>query len=187
LDADPVVVHPKVLIVIYCFIAITKIIDDLGCRNSPNLTSIKIRNNATQLFGPGTYYNQCWDVVPNLNYICADSNEIAALQTFLSGCGVTQTITIDSACPLGVGDFEEVLYNLTPNPSHGIFQLNFANAVSENAVYTVYDMLGKKLLQGELIAGTTTAEIDISNYTQGVYVLNVASGNTMLCKKMVKR
>lgn len=159
---------------------------DLGCRNNPNLTSIKIRNNTTQLFGAGTYYNECWTNVPNLNYICADSAEIPALQSFLAGCGVTQAITIDSACPLGIEDFNVISCELYPNPSHGIFQLNFSNHLSEKATYTVYDMLGKKLLQQELSEGSANTEIDMGNCSQGIYLLNITMGNFTVSKKMVK-
>lgn len=159
---------------------------DLGCRNSPNLTTLKIRNGTTQLFGPGTFYNQCWNNVPNLNYICADSNEIPALQSFLAGCGVTQPITVDSLCPLGVEDFNSVSFELYPNPSRGVFQLSFTNALSEKAVYTVYDMLGKKLFQSELSEGINRVEIDMGSYSQGIYLLSVTVGNSTLSKKMVK-
>lgn len=159
---------------------------DLGCRNNPNLTTIKIRNGMTQHFGSGTLYNECWDNVPNLNYICADSNEIPALQSFLSGCGVTQAITIDSLCPLGVEGFNSLSFELYPNPSHGIFQLSFTNALPGKVGYAVYDLLGKKLLQKELSEGSTSAAIDMGSYSQGIYLLNVTMGNFTISKKLVK-
>lgn len=160
---------------------------DLGCKNNPNLTSIKIRNGMTQAFGSGTYYNECWTNVPNLNYICADSAELPALQSFLAGCGVTQAITIDSACPLGIEDFNVISCELYPNPSHGIFQLNFSNALPDTTIYEVYDMLGKKLFQGELSSGTTNLEIDMGNYSRGIYLLKISIGNSSVSKKIVKK
>jgi len=81
--------------------------EDLGCEYNPNLTSIKIKNNHTQLFGSQTQLQQCWGGNPNLNYICADAAEIPALQSFLTGCNITQAITIDSNCGLGVAEFND--------------------------------------------------------------------------------
>ncbi len=159
---------------------------DLGCRNNPNLTTIKISNSMTQLFGAGTYYNECWDNVPNLNYICADSDEILALQSFLTGCGVTQAITIDSACPLGVEEFKHISCELYPNPGHGVFQLNFIHALSEKASYTIFDILGKKLIEEKLSEGITDAQIDMSHYSPGIYLLSVTVGNVTVTKKMMK-
>ena len=99
----------------------------------------------TQAFGPGvTLYNECWTNVPNLNYICADSSEIPALQNFLAGCGVTQAITIDSACPLGVTPFSANTIAVHPNPVTNILTIDFASPVTVTSSYVLYDVLGKK-------------------------------------------
>ena len=92
---------------------------DLGCMNNPNLTSIKKRNVMTQIFGPVMCFNKCWTNVPNLNYICADCNEIPALQSYLSGCGIDSSgITINSDCELGNQDFKfGKVFILSPVPA----------------------------------------------------------------------
>ncbi len=160
---------------------------DLGCRNNPNLTTIKIRNGALQMFGTDTFYNECWTNVPNLNYICADSNEMSSLQSFLAACGVTQPVTIDSLCALGVEDFNSVAFKLYPNPSRAIFQLSFGNPLSGKAGYIIYDMLGEKLFQTKLAEGSINAQIDLANYENGIYILSVTVGDTTVSKKMVKQ
>ncbi len=160
---------------------------DLGCRNNPNLTSINIRNGMTQAFGPGTYYNQCWSNLPNLSYICADVDEIPALQSFLTGCGVTQNITIDSACPLSVNEYELNSLIITPNPSNGLFQLSFASKLPQEVVYAVYDMLGKKLSEKKVSFENNSIEINLVDYPAGVYQLRISLGETVVNKKLVKK
>lgn len=159
---------------------------DLGCRNSPNLTSIKIKNGMTQLFGSGTFYNQCWNNVPNLGYICADSNEIPALQSFLAGCGVTQTIIIDSACPLSVAQFSKESFVVSPNPSIGVFRLSCNQTVSQSAVFSVYDVLGKMILEREIVSGFAVEKIDLEGYPKGIYFLRITIGEVVINKKLIK-
>jgi hypothetical protein len=140
---------------------------DLGCRNNPNLTSIKIKNGRTQLFGAGTFYNECWNNVPNLNYICADANEIPALQSFLSGCGVTQPITIDSSCVLGVETFEANRLVVYPNPAQEVLYVT----VVAPTEYAVYNTLGQVLQKGSI--ENATEGIDVKVLPAGSYILSL--------------
>lgn len=161
---------------------------DLGCRNNPNLTTIKIRNGITQLFAPNTWFNECWNNIPNLNYICADSSEINALQSFLAGCGVTQAITIDSACPLSVNDYDLNSLTVYPNPSDGVFQVDFTSLVpSAEVAFSVYDILGKKLFEKKVTFNDTGFEVNLVDYPKGVYQLRICVGETVVNKKLVKK
>jgi Leucine-rich repeat (LRR) protein len=159
---------------------------DLGCRNNPNLTSINIKNGMTQVFGVGTLYNQCWNSLPNLNYICADDNEIPALQSFLAGCGVTQNVIIDSTCPLNVNKFSKDSFVVHPNPSNGIFQLTFNESFSEKIEYSVYDVLGKIIVEKESSNDLDTIEVNLENYPAGIYLLRMKIGEVVVNKKLVK-
>lgn len=160
---------------------------DLGCRNNPNLTSIKIKNGRTQLFGAGTFYNECWNNVPNLSYICADSNEIPALQSFLSGCGVTQPITIDSSCLLGVETFDANRFVVYPNPSDGMFKLQYIPFNSNKITYSIDDMLGKQIVVNTIFESNVSETIDLSVYPKGVYVFHITDGKTIVHKKLIKK
>ncbi|HRG18779.1 MAG TPA: T9SS type A sorting domain-containing protein [Flavobacterium lutivivi] len=159
---------------------------DLGCRNNPNLTSINIRNGMIQAFGTGTLYNQCWSNIPNLNYICADSNEIPALQSFLAGCGITQSITIDSACPLSVNEFDSEKFAVHPNPSNGVFWLTTKQSFQEKIVYSVYDVLGKKILEKVVSNDISSTDINLENFPVGIYLLHIKTGEVVVNKKLIK-
>lgn len=158
---------------------------DLGCRNNPNLSSVNIKNGMTHLFGAGTLYNQCWNNLPNLNYICADNDEISALQSFLTGCEVTQNVTIDSNCPLGVNEFNNESFVVYPNPSSGIVSINTTGGTVKRV--RVLNGLGQEVLpMMDLVEDNTV--VDLSGLMVGVYwmVLELGDGRQVV-KKLVKR
>ncbi len=156
---------------------------DLGCMNNPNLTSIKIRNGMTQVFGSGMYFNECWSTVPNLNYICADSNEIPALQIYLSGCGIdSSAITINSDCELSTQDFEfGSVFVLSPVPTKNSLIIT----AKENAVMSsvsIYNTLGQ-LVQVNTNPNET---IDVSGLKTGSYFIKIISDKGTASTKFVK-
>lgn len=158
---------------------------DLGCRNNPNLTTIKIKNGTTQVFGPGTYYNECWDNLPNLNYICADSNEIPALQNFLTGCGVTQSITIDSDCPLGVKEFTNESFVVHPNPSSG--KVYFSSGAGKITKAWVVNGLGQEVVK-PFDCVDDEPSVDLSGLSAGVYFIKMAGiDGGVVVKRVLKR
>ncbi len=157
--------------------------EDLGCKNNPNLTSIKIKNNHQQLFGSQTQLNECWSGCPNLNYICADDFEIPALQSYLSGCGITQAITVDSACPLlGVENFVLNNINVYPNPTNGkVFIDNLGSSTS----VSVYNSLGQEVEASSQLQNEK-AIIDLSNLPNAVYFVKITSNNQTKIQKIIK-
>lgn len=157
--------------------------EELGCKNNPNLTSIKIKNNHQQLFGSQTILNECWSGCPNLNYICADDFEIPALQSYLSGCGITQAISIDSACPLlGVENFVTDNSSVYPNPTNG--KVFIDNLGSYNVV-SVYNSLGQEVETSSQLQNEK-AIIDLSNLPNAVYFVKITSNNQTKIQKIIK-
>ena len=157
---------------------------DLACRNNPNLTTIKIKNGATQQLGSQSVFNQCWSNCPNLNYICADANEIAPLQAYLSNCGVsTSGITIDSACALGVDEFDFASVQVYPNPSDGKFTILF-DATVENATIEVYTLFGQQL---DIISINEAKEYDYQNtrLASGTYIVKISIKERTVNKRII--
>lgn len=160
--------------------------EELGCKNSPNLTSIKFKNNHQQLFGSqAIFLNECWTGCPNLNYICADAFEIPALQSYLSGCGITQAITIDSACPLlGNEGFEVKAFSVSPNPSNGLFEITLPTLL-KNATLSVYNLMGQRVYSTSMADGEVYS-LDLSTLASGCYVLKISDGEQSYCKRILK-
>ncbi|WP_298395359.1 leucine-rich repeat domain-containing protein [Flavobacterium sp.] len=161
--------------------------NELDCQNNPNLRTIKINNGTTQLFGPQTLYSQCWTGCPNLNYICADSNEMSALQNFLDNCGVdTFEITFDSNCSLGNEEFVKNELVVYPNPFKNSFKISLKNFTSDNVIFKVYDMLGKTIEVLDL-SSQQLENLELGkNYKSGVYSILVQQGDTIQTLRIIK-
>jgi uncharacterized delta-60 repeat protein len=74
-----------------------------------------------------------------------------------------------------------------PNPSNGIFQLSFTSLTPQEAVYVVYDIVGKKLIEKKVLITDNTIEINFFDYPAGVYHLRISAGEMTLNKKLVKK
>ncbi len=59
-----------------------------------------------------------------------------------------------------------------PNPSKGIFILEFSQPISSSQL-VIYNTLGESLLSVTLMKSATKQYIDLSNYTNGIYFLRV--------------
>lgn len=60
---------------------------------------------------------------------------------------------------------------IRPNPNTGQFTVVFQDPLVAESYYSVYDALGKLLYQRPLPAGSSTANVDLSRYGPGTYVL----------------
>jgi hypothetical protein len=68
-----------------------------------------------------------------------------------------------------------------PNPSEGIFQVN----LPQEGLLSLSDIQGKKLYS--CYTRETTARIDASSYTKGIYILSFLSGNQNNKIKLIKK
>jgi len=75
-------------------------------------------------------------------------------------------------CPIadGVTNISLNSINIFPNPTSETLTIKLANKIN-NIKYTISDLLGKELLAGTLQDDQET--IDLSNFTEGVYILKV--------------
>lgn len=75
------------------------------------------------------------------------------------------------------------LLSIFPNPSSGVFNVQSDNQL-ENVQITVTDLQGRTLIN-TLFSGNETT-VDLSNYTQGVYLLQLHSSNVVQTYKLIK-
>jgi hypothetical protein len=66
-------------------------------------------------------------------------------------------------------------FSIRPNPNTGHFTVVFADPLLAESYYSVYDALGKLLVQRPLPAGSTTEQVDLSRYGTGTYVIKFTS------------
>ena len=93
-----------------------------------------------------------------------------------------QAITIQEGNGvLSVADNIQLTYKIYPNPSQsGIFKIQ-RNGTSEMQI-SVFNILGKQLLK----KNASTNEIDISNFSEGIYMLKIKSRNQTWVQKLIK-
>ena len=101
----------------------------------------------------------------------------------LENQNVNQTINIlEGSTVLGV---EDTLVNnliLYPNPTADV--LNLGNLTEfDNPIYTVFDVTGKRVMNARLKADF----VDVSNLSQGNYVLRVFDNSTIKTQRFVKK
>ncbi len=103
-------------------------------------------------------------------------------ETFASGQVEDYTVNIVS----GVAKIANVSgkaiteIKLYPNPTTSILNVS---SVSENATFKVYNMLGQKIMDGRLSNGS----IDVSNISNGIYVLEVTDMEATSVNRFIKQ
>ena len=158
----------------------------IGTTNVPSLSGnslITISNwdidiNNTPGIPAGTYRLGVW-VDSNEDISEADENDNAGL---LAG-------NINYTPATGIGDhaIEATSVNCFPNPASEFSKLTFNLTESSEITIEVFDALGNKVEstnKGNLGAGSYTHEINTANYANGVYLVSVTSGETVITRRI---
>ncbi|WP_026706588.1 T9SS type A sorting domain-containing protein [Flavobacterium soli] len=105
-------------------------------------------------FGNGTDYNSVYYTTPQL----------------------TPDICVESLSAPAFGKTEISLY---PNPASGTVQLQYELGVSDSMM-ELYDVTGRVLVQQRLDSAKGNETFDISNYSEGIYIVVLKNGNKVL-------
>ena len=89
-------------------------------------------------------------------------------------------LTASTASVNGVDSFLNDV-KIYPNPARDFFQITNFNKLN-NPIIEVYNMLGKELYS----TSNSTSKIDVSNFTNGVYLLNINSDGLSKTIQFVK-
>ena len=145
----------------------------LNCYNN-QLTSLDVRNgNNTNLspFNSTSNPNLTCIYVDDASYSTANWTNIDPASTFVNN---------EAACEiLSLGDNTSVLdVNIFPNPTANyLFIEGNVNPVS----ITIYNLLGAKV-----IATSNTDKIDVSELSNGVYIIKISDGIDQTDRKFIK-
>ena len=74
-----------------------------------------------------------------------------------------------------------------PNPTNGVFQLQFNAPLKENAQLEIYDLRGRIFLSKVLHEDISTYSIDLSTYNNAVYFLKLQINNSIKNIKIIKQ
>lgn len=88
--------------------------------------------------------------------------------------------------PLGITSGAELsnFFKVVPNPSNGVFSL-ISTLSTVNYDISVVNMLGQEIMSKKNISGAAVNDINLTNYNNGVYFVNITSGNNSITKKLV--
>ena len=78
---------------------------------------------------------------------------------------------------------ENSILVIYPNPSEGLFNIEFDGNIS---YYEVYDLKGNKIINKTASSGNKASVIDLSNSPTGVYMLVMNINGKTIKKKIVK-
>ena len=100
---------------------------------------------------------------------------------------------LPGTCNVGIDENAVVENNVTvfPNPFSNSLKVNFYLLHTEKLKIYITDLLGKRIKnidEKEFLEGDNTLEITIGNneFDNGMYLLNIVSGNGTVVKKITK-
>lgn len=82
-------------------------------------------------------------------------------------------------------DLGEEALTLHPNPSSGLIKVRLPEALSTDAIVTVIDMTGRQVTQQNVAGTNDEISVDLSNVAQGMYILQVQSGDKVARKRVI--
>jgi uncharacterized repeat protein (TIGR01451 family) len=97
---------------------------------------------------------------------------------------VTNTANTTFTILAGTSATERDRLSVYPNPSQGIYQVDFS-ASWEQAAWSVTNLMGQVLQQGTADRGAFA--VDLATQPAGFYLLQVGHGNTRMVRQLVKR
>lgn len=141
---------------------------------------------AQWIFGDGT---NVFGSNPSHIYAAAGNYFVQLIVTTTAGCVDTigKLITVGTASIDDV-DSDNLSLIVHPNPSKGVFNIQMnSNALSSKIA--VMNLLGEVILTKELVQtsnGNFESQIDLSNYPNGIYLIDMSTENQRVARKISK-
>lgn len=96
-------------------------------------------------------------------------------------------VTVFSGCDFSTGMPHSITAKprLYPNPTPGRFTVEFADPLMADSYYSLFDTMGKLLLQRPLPTGATLEEVDLTRFGAGSYVIKFTSPEGVCYERVV--
>jgi uncharacterized repeat protein (TIGR01451 family) len=116
------------------------------------------------------------DIIPNTGSIFFDYNLAI----------ITNTFHTQFVATLAVDEFENGSFVFYPNPASNFVTISLKDNSNSISSITVYDLLGKMILQKTANDAVTTDTVDLSSVNSGIYFIEVQTeNNTKVVKKLI--
>jgi hypothetical protein len=135
--------------------------------------------------------NNTINSIPVLDSVYTVSGPIALIR-FKTDNNLTATgfrIYWEENMSIQENNFGLAQLSICPNPVNDVLTVNLITEKEENVQITVYDILGKVMYSGSpmQILGQHEEYIDVSNFSQGFYLLRVKTSEGTVTKKIIKQ
>jgi len=95
------------------------------------------------------------------------------------GYGAGDDVSFKTSSTAAVANHSFTKVSIYPNPSSGV--VTFTQA--KDLKVSVYDIFGKEIFNSELLSNNE--ELDLSNFSAGVYLVNITDGNKKETRKLI--
>jgi predicted outer membrane repeat protein len=103
-----------------------------------------------------------------------------------NGCENSDEIDITVIEEDGINELQLAnMFTISPNPGNGIFTIHFKSQTTEPFTIEVLDIKGREVLSTNLQSGITKAEIDLSEFEKGLYMLYLKSKEYKAVRKVI--
>ena len=129
-----------------------------------------------------------WNTGDTTSQITPTSNgQYWVIVTDNAGC-ISDTIFYDvNWVSLSISNIHLNNFEIYPNPSISIFNINFNSLINQDISINIYSLLGKRIFSENLILykGNFSKDIDLSSYPKGLYSLEIKTKDGIFNNKLI--
>ncbi len=131
-------------------------------------------------------FNFAWSNGNNTDSISGlASGWYTCLMTDMNGCTKLDSVFVPLMYPQDINELQTQWITISPNPSKGIFSINLDE--NKNRVHVkLFDLLGKTILSKEF-QNIANIQLDLNDYSNGIYLLELDMDNSVLNYKLMKK
>jgi hypothetical protein len=127
----------------------------------------------------GTDFDLCFETKAFLSIINDPVSGSKGDNTYLDNIRIYTDVTVDVE-ELDLGQMQ-----IYPNPNNGVFILDLPDNLPNKSSLFVIDVLGRTIYTGDLSAGNSHLNINLTNYPKGVYTVLLRAGTNTLTKRII--
>ncbi|MBS1780284.1 MAG: zinc-dependent metalloprotease [Bacteroidetes bacterium] len=147
-----------------------------------------VKPNCTNSPG-GEMYMNYMDYVQDACMVMFSKGQVTRMQTEFTPAGGSYQLQFNGGTlnwPTGISAVEaKNTFDIVPNPSNGVFSINFANTTADLRAVTVVNMMGQSVKQINTTEPANSLLIDMKGMPAGVYTVNCRFDEGIVTKKIV--